>query len=321
MTLGDNMENHTHVELFYTFLNEVSESVQKTLQCSYLDALVEALNFLLDDAFIQDVEAEVIASSKAKKALISEVSFAKESVRKAYQLAVLKGLKTSQITNAQMTPDTIGIFMKYLIDKLYGKNFPETIFDPLVGTGNLLATLANHSSKAFRAVGVDDDAIMCSLSRNIFDALEIKNQIFHQDTVTFQAEPYELIVTDFPPDKIDDKFGYFPYPVIMHHLDHLKDGHYFIALIENRFFEQTQSALFRKKLAEKAHLYGLIKLDESLFKNHPQSILIMKKKIDKTETIDDFLLVDLPSFSDRDAFHKALSKMDQWFAKKEVDVQ
>ena len=318
---GDIMENQNDVELFYNFLNDLSEQFTKIYKLSYLEGVNEALNYLLDDTIQTEVTPEDLSMFSKEKAKVSEVTFDKESIRKAYQLAMLQGFKYDQITNAQMTPDSIGIFIAYLIKKLYGKHFPQVLLDPLIGTGNLLATVANHSETPFEVIGIDDDPLMCALSRNIYDALSMKNQVFCQDTISYQSQPVDMIVTDFPPDKVDDKFGYFPYPVIMHHLEHLKAGHYFLALIENRFFEQKQSALFREKLAEKAHLFGLIKLDEGLFKNHPQSILIMKKKIDQKETIDDFLLVDLPSFTDRDAFHKALVKMDQWFAKKEVDVQ
>jgi site-specific DNA-methyltransferase (adenine-specific) len=68
-------------------------------------------------------------------------------------------------------------------------------------------------------------------------------------------------------------------------------------------------------------MFGLIKLDESLFKNHPKSILILKKKGEEDEILDHFLLVDLPPFSDQTAFNQALGKMESWFKKKEVDVQ
>ncbi len=43
-----------------------------------------------------------------------------------------------------MTPDTIGILMAYLLEKVSNFSAPFSIFDLSVGTGNLLTTVMNH---------------------------------------------------------------------------------------------------------------------------------------------------------------------------------
>ena len=40
-----------------------------------------------------------------------------EQIRKALQLAILKGMKESSQPNHQMTPDAIGMFISYLVGK------------------------------------------------------------------------------------------------------------------------------------------------------------------------------------------------------------
>ncbi|MFH5881679.1 class I SAM-dependent methyltransferase [Liberiplasma polymorphum] len=315
------MSKTSDIEIFYDYIDAIAMKLYAVDKSLYLEGIKEALNFLLDNTTTKELSDDIIAYFQEEKAKIVEISFSNENIRKAIQLALLKGFKHARITNAQMTPDTIGIFLSYLVKKLYKSQTINLIFDPLIGTSNLVATLYNHYESPFEVHGIDDDPLMCDLARNILDSLHIDHQVFLQDTLTYLAGKYDLIVTDFPPHKKDDKDIYLPYHTIIHHLEHLKEEHYLIAIIENDFFEQKQQALFKELLDKKAHLYGLIKLDEGLFKTHPKSILILKKKTKESEKLNDFLIVDLPSFSDLEAFNKAINKMDQWFKKKEVDVQ
>lgn len=315
------MGKQATTETFFDYLDEVAMALYDQDKSLYLEGIKYALEYLLDDETKKDLSESTRTRLQQAKQDIIEVSFDRETIRKAIQLALLRGFKHARITNAQMTPDTIGIFISYLIKKLYPQNPPKLVLDPLIGTGNLIATLANHYKSSFTAHGIDDDPLMCDLARNICDSLDIDQQIFLQNTLSYQAGLYDLIITDFPPKKIGDKLEYLPYLTIIHHLDHLKEGYFFIAIIENDFFDQKQNGVFKKLLKEKAHMFGLIKLDESLFKNHPKSILILKKKGEEDDEINNFLLVDLPPFSDQTAFNQALGKMESWFKKKEVDVQ
>jgi site-specific DNA-methyltransferase (adenine-specific) len=315
------MEKQANTETFFDYLDAVAMALYDQDKTLYLEGVKYALEYLLDDEIKKELSDSTDTQIKQSKQDVLELSFDPETIRKAIQLALLRGFKHARITNAQMTPDTIGIFISYLIKKLYPENAPKLVLEPLIGTGNLIATLSNHYKSPFTVHGIDDDPLMCDLARNVCDSLDIDQQIFLQNTLTYQAGLYDLIVTDFPPKKIGDKLEYLPYLTIIHHLDHLKEGHFFIAVIENDFFDQKQNGVFKKLLNEKAHMFGLIKLDESLFKNHPKSILILKKKGEEDETLDNFLLVDLPPFSDQTAFNQALGKMESWFKKKEVDVQ
>jgi site-specific DNA-methyltransferase (adenine-specific) len=315
------MRKQATTETFFDYLDAVAMALYDQDKTLYLEGVKYALEYLLDDETNKELSESTHTQLKQAKAEVTTVEFDSETIRKAIQLALLRGFKHARITNAQMTPDTIGIFISYLIKKLYPQNAPKRVLDPLIGTGNLIATISNHYKKPFTVHGIDDDPLMCDLARNMCDSLDIDQQIFLQNTLTFQAGEYDLIVTDFPPKKIGDKLEYLPYLTVIHHLDHLKEGHFFIAVIENDFFDQKQNDVFKKLLKEKAHMFGLIKLDESLFKNHPKSILILKKKGEEDDILNNFLLADLPPFSDQTAFNQALGKMELWFKKKEVDVQ
>ncbi len=311
------MAEEAAVETFFDYLDQVATKLYKSRKVPYLKGVSEALQYLLDDKTSMQLDNDTETGLQEYKLTVTEQPFDKETVRRAIQLALLKGFKHENITNSMVTPDSIGMFMAYLAKKLHPETPARSILDPLAGTGNLLATFHNHYNEESVLIGIDSDALLCRLARNMLDALEAESQIFHQDTLTYKGVPADMIVCDFPVETVDRRHAYFPYQVVLHHLQHLRPGGYFLSLVENDFFDQHEKERFKDTLLEEAHLVGLVKLDEGLFENHPQSILIMQKKIDENDKHpEDFLLVDLPPFRDEQAFPQALQKIEQWFENK-----
>jgi len=312
------MLNKLNVELFYDYFDEIANLLYNSYQKSYLEGMNEAFNFLLDDEFEGEYSLEDQALFREIKSRISEISFDREEIRKSVQLGILKGYKHAQIPNSMITPDTIGLFMGYLVEKLYQNQTLNSIFDPLIGSGNLVYTIMNHLHKSCKVYGVDNDLLKCKLARNTGDLLDIDNEIFYQDTLTYYDQGFDLIVTDMPL-KTDD-VNYFPYMVLNHHAESLIEGGFMLALIDNDFFEQKDNEVFKQEINSKCHIFGLIKLSETLFKQNPKSILILQKKGNKIEMPKKFLLVDLPSFNDIEDFNNTINTINQWFEEKRGDI-
>lgn len=277
-----------------------------------IDALNRVFQYLLEDEITLESIHDQKKVKAAKKEII-DINFDVKSMRKAFQLFILQAFKDDPIISPEMTPDAIGYFIHYLILKLF-KKMPDIIFDPLMGTGNLMATIA-ESHEELMVVGVDINDRILELSRNYLDALDIHHQLFHQDTFSFQDRVFPLIITDFPVHRKDNKGPYLPYYVILHHLKNLEADGYMIVLIENDFFSVAPVENFKELLQKEAHLFGLLKLDDSLFKNHPKSILILKKKHAPEEQIERFLVADIPSFTDQEAMSDTLLRLNTWFEK------
>jgi site-specific DNA-methyltransferase (adenine-specific) len=306
----------TNIERFYDYYNNVATLLYETYKKPYIEGMNEAFNLLLDDTLKGEYEETDISTLLSYKKEIVDVSFEREEVRKAVQLGMLKGYKHTFASNALITPDTIGIFFAYLIQKLYKKNI-ESIFDPMVGSGNLLFTVANHLEGSPTLYGVDNDVIKCELARNLGDLLDHHHEIYYQDTVTFFHPPFDVVMTDVP---LCEGVPYTPYQYINHHIIHVKEGGFFLALIENDFFEQEQSDIFRTEIMKEAHIYGLIKLSETMFKSNPKSILLLRRKGPNIKPIKDFLLVDLPSFTDSEALQKTVQQIDTWIVTREDEI-
>ena len=237
------MINKLNIEKFYDYFDEVANLLYSNYKLSYLEGMNEAFNFLLDDKFEGEYSFDDITSMYVLKFEITDISFEREEIRKSVQLGLLKGYKHVFTSNAYLTPDTIGIFIGYLVEKLYRGIKLDSILDPLIGSGNLVFTVLNHLKKKAKVYGLDNNILKCKLSRNIADLLEFENEVFFQDTLTYYDQGFDLIVTDLPVS--DDDSEYFPYKVINHHLDSLGEGKYFFAIIENDFFERKGNEIFQ----------------------------------------------------------------------------
>lgn len=309
------MINKQNIEKMFDYLDAVAILLYETDKTDYLTGLNEASNYLLDGEFGSEYDEAILVQVQTYKEKITDVSFQNEEVRKAMQLCLLRGYKHANLTNALMTPDTIGLFISYLVKKLYANKEITTILDPLIGTGNLIYTVLNNIEHDVKAFGIDNDILKCKLSRNLGDMMDVENEVFFQDTLTYFDYGFDLIVTNT--DNEPQEEGYFPYKVINHHMDALSDGGYFISIIDNDFFEQEKNQVFKEEISKKGQIFGLIKLSETLFKSNPKSILIIKKKGKQIVKQNDFLLVDLPSFTELERFNETMKQIEAWFLKRE----
>lgn len=313
------MVDKMNIEMFYDYFDGVANLLYHSYQKSYIEGMNEAFNYLLDDNFEGEYEIEDISLMKDMKEKIIGINFEPEEVRKSVQLGLLKGYKHSFSSNALMTPDTIGIFIGYLVKKLYPKMDIMSVLDPLIGTGNLVYSTLNHIELNAKVFGVDNDLLKCNIARNLGDLMDYENEMFYQETLSYYDSGFDLILTDMPTENAED--DYLPFKVINHHLDNLKDGGYMISVIENDFFEKKGSDIFKEEIDKKGYITGLIRLSESLFKTSPKSILIIRKKGDNVSPHKDFLLVDLPSFNDIEHFNKTIIQIDNWFKIREESIK
>ena len=93
----------------------------------------------------------------------------RETKRRLLQLGMLKVTQKDAIqATHQMTPDSIGMLMASLIERVTKIDHPYRILDPVVGTANLLTTVMNHlqsvTDQLIEGYGVDNDESMLSVA-------------------------------------------------------------------------------------------------------------------------------------------------------------
>ena len=130
----------------FRILDESSKVLKEKLEIPYLEALIHSAENLIEGGKVyneDDVLAEAIVQQLMD--LYKEVdleAFEPETIRKAMQLAMLRGMKEDYVQpNHQMTPDSIGSLIAYLIEIIAEPKDKVQLTDLAVGTGNLLLTI------------------------------------------------------------------------------------------------------------------------------------------------------------------------------------
>lgn len=319
------------VEELFTVLDETTSLIQRELSCSYLEALAESGENLFHQKVLQEELSETTEKRLKKKYdEISLSQYGKEEIRKAFQLACLKGMKENVQPNHQMTPDSIGLFFSYLVKKFMSNHMSVSILDPAVGTGNLLLTVMNHlNDRQTTGIGIDIDDLLIKLAYINANLQEQPIQFFNQDSLEpIFTEKTDVVICDLP-------VGYYPNDVrandyilkadkghsYAHHLfieqscRYTKEGGYLFFLIPNGLFESEQAPKLHSFIKDHLYIQALIQLPKTMFKSEKsaKSIFILQKKKEGIKPPKQVLLASLPSLSNKKAMEDMFLKINHWF--------
>jgi len=319
------------VEKLFTIFSETADILAEELSCTYLEALAETGENMFHGDILQDELSEL--SIKRIKKIYNELKLAdysREEIRKAFQLAILKGMQQNIQPNHQMTPDSIGMFIGYLVSKFIDQT-SYRLLDPAVGTGNLLSAVLNHQTdKNVQSLGSEIDEVLLKLAYVNANLQMHEVEFFNQDSLEpLFIDPVDAVICDLP-------IGYYPndlrasdYEIhaesghtYAHHLfieqsaKHTKQGGYLFFLIPNGLFESEQAKHLHEFIKNHLYIQGVIQLPLSMFKNKQaaKSILILQKQSDQVKPPKQALLVDLPKLSDGQAMSRILKQIDGWVA-------
>ncbi|SNZ18066.1 site-specific DNA-methyltransferase (adenine-specific) [Terribacillus aidingensis] len=318
-----------NVEKVYQALDQMAESLESHENIAYLDALGAAMEYIIDRE-TELTEKPIVKQQLDKHAAIfDKQGYKKEEVRKGIQLAILKGMKGATQQQHMLTPDTVAMLIGYLTNKLVGKNDNFRLFDPAVGTGNLLTAVLNQVEKDVQAYGSDVDPTLIQLAVMSANMQERQIEFFHQDSLRpFLLEPVDLVVSDLPvgyyPDdvqaaqydlKAEEGHSYSHHLFIEQSLHYTKEGGYLLFVVPNFLFESDQARSLHAFLQQQAHIVGLLQFPDSMFKSESQakSVLILQKKGTLTTAPKQALLVQLPSFKNPNAMSNVLKQINDWF--------
>ncbi|MGM7720845.1 class I SAM-dependent methyltransferase [uncultured Metabacillus sp.] len=325
------MKTVSKIENLFAVINETAELIAKECQMTYIEAVSETGDNLFQGSILQEGLSEITQKSLKRKYEAIQISaLNKEEIRKAYQLAILKGLKEAAHPNHQMTPDTIGIFLGYLVSKFVSNQKNISILDPAVGTGNLLTTIINYlSNKQVDSYGVEVDDLLIKLAYISANLQEHPVQFFNQDSLErLLIDPVDIVVCDLPvgyyPNDVealryelraDEGHSYSHHLFIEQSINHVKEDGYLFFIVPNSLFDTKEAPKLNQYLRKTAIIQGFIQLPLSLFKDekHGKSILIVQKKGETSKPPKQAMLVELPKFSNKEAMNSIMKQIDQWF--------
>ncbi len=318
------------VETLFQVLDETSQILQKEMDITYLEALAETGENIFQDQIGQKDVSDVARKRLAKYyAEINRLSYTSEDIRKAFQLACLKGMRKTTQPNHQLTPDSIGIFVSYLIQKFFRttqRNF--SILDPAVGTGNLLTTILNQlNCPDIRSYGVEIDDLLIRLAYVNANLQNHPLELYRQDSLRpLFVEPVDCVVCDLPVGyypgdasefelKADEGHSYAHHLFIEQSTRYTKDGGYLFFLVPNTLFTSPEAEKLREFVKSHHHIQAFISLPESMFKNKEiaKSLFVLQKQGAGVKPPKEILMAILPSMTDMRAMENMLERIDQWF--------
>ena len=315
------MNETPNLELFYDVLDESISKLYEIKKQTFFKLLIETgRNIVNQDVLNKEATPEQKNELMEIYHRLDDVDFNVEEIRKGFQLMVLRAYNEANLKPGDITPDTLGIFISYLINKLKGKVDKLKILDPVVGSGNLLYSVANHLDCNLHLFGIENVRDLCDIASIQGDLLNYEIEIFCQDTLNNPFSDIDIVVADIPgyDVKAFEKDFYFPYLCVLQHMASLKEDGYFIGILPNDFFEHDEDGFFKQNIVNYGSVLGVLELPINMFKANPKSIVIFTRQPLESKKC---LLVDLPSFSDPASLNKALIQIEDWFLlnKKEVN--
>ncbi|MGL4522999.1 MAG: class I SAM-dependent methyltransferase [Bacilli bacterium] len=322
------------VEAYFSHVNDAIIVLHKDLGCSYVEGVASILQTLLEGNVHEDASEE---TAKRVRTALENVDMDKLTVierRHLLQIILLKGMRQGVQSNHQMTPDSIGLLVRYCIEKYFVNKKDCTLFDPVVGTGNLVNTLLEKQDSPFTNVfATEYDETLMQIAYYSAELLEMTMNLYRGDVLKNDAIPQvDCVVADVP-------VGYYPnndiaqhynlcrgtenmsysHELIMEHsIAHTKEGGYLFFIVPQQVFLGDDYSKLRSYLYEQCVVEGFIGLPTSMFSNaqHAKGILILRKKGDGVVPPKEPMLVDFPSFQKMKAVENVMQQMNEWFARR-----
>nr|WP_244244575.1 class I SAM-dependent methyltransferase [Marinilactibacillus kalidii] len=312
--------------------------LKEELQVSYMEALIETGENLLDNKTVRILDGKPSKYTQDELEALYEnldlSEIASNELRQAIQLSILRGMREDFVqANHQMTPDSIGSLMAYLVEVIAPpKNeIPYHLLDLSIGTGNLMFTLyhfLNRDKRELQLSGIDNDDLLLSLAATSAALQDVTISLTHQDALSnLLVNPADSIVSDlpvgyYPLDEQAEKFetSFSSGHSFSHHLlieqgmNYLKDGGFGFYLVPSNVFESEEAKGLLSYIQKVGHFQGMLTLPKELFKTEQsrKSILIVQKSGEGTKQAKEVLLATAPDFKNLAAMQDLITEITQW---------
>lgn len=302
------------IEELFKLIDESAKDLQKENGHSF----IENLGLALEDIYLNNRDT-------LERSTVVER-------RKAFQFAYLSMLKEEMIQpNHQMTPDSIGYLVAYVIRLFLEDKKEIKMLDLTSGTGHLSATVHEQNPEInFDHVLVEVDPVLSRLSVHLANFLEVPMDVFPQDAIMPLPEAdFDIVVGDFPIGyyPVDErshqmKLGFKEGHSYSHHLlieqavKHLKPGGLAFLIVPSQLFEGDNVEQLQKFIATETVMQAFLNFPNSLFKseNLRKSLLVLENKdVNKSKPVE-VLLANIPDFKDDRKMKAFLDDLQNWYS-------
>ncbi|OFQ10424.1 adenine methyltransferase [Staphylococcus sp. HMSC072E01] len=293
-----------------------------------LDDKAKSLNEENGQSFIENLGLAMEDVYRNQRTLLEQATL--QDRRKAFQFAYLSLLQEENIqANHQITPDSIGLILGFLVQKFTENNKELQIVDIASGAGHLSATV-NEVLKDSEVMHhlIEVDPVLSRVSVHLANFLEIPFDVYPQDAIMpLPLEEADVVIGDFP-------IGYYPldgrskemklgfeeghsyshFLLIEQAVHALKQSGYAFLVVPSNIFEDEHVKQLQNFITTETEMQAFLNLPKTLFKNENarKSILILqKKKANETKPVE-VLLANIPDFKNPNQFHGFINKLNEW---------
>ena len=294
--------NFENIEAAYELILENIQLIENDLKTHIYDALIEQNSFYLG---AKGASEQVTANNDR----LRQLHLSKEEWRRAFQFIFIKASQTEKLqANHQFTPDAIGFIILYLVENLT-KSDKLDVLEIGSGTGYLVQTLLNNSSKELDYLGIEVDDLLIDLSASIAEIMGSNAQFLQEDAVRPHIlKESDVIISDlpigfYPNDDIAKRYQvasaeghtYAHHLLMEQSLKYLKKNGVAIFLAPVSLLTSQQSDLLKSWLKGYADVIAVITLPETIFGNsaNAKSIFILQKQSNVTPETFVYPLSDL----------------------------
>lgn len=317
-------------------IDETVIILAKELNISYFEALIETSENLLDGGEVHVVKGLPTEKVKNKlENLYKEIhlnEFENEEIRRVFQLLLIKGTKEGYLQpNHQMTPDSLGTFIAYLIETITDLDSSFHLADLSVGTGNLLYTVyhfLNDEKRSIQLTGVDNDDLLISLASTSSALQQLEVQLIHDDALqNLLVEPVDIMVSDlpvgyYPIDDHAEKFNtsnktghsFSHHLLIEQGMNYLKESGFGFYLVPSNLFDTEEGSGLLSYIQSVGHFQGFIHLPKTMFQSERsrKSILIIQKQSENSKQAKEVLLANAPDFDQAEEMKQFIGELNLW---------
>lgn len=293
-----------------------------------LDEKAKVLNEQNGQSFIENLGLAMEDVYSNKRELLEQATL--QDRRKAFQFAYLSLMQEETIqANHQITPDSIGLILGFLVQKFTENNEELHVVDIASGAGHLSASV-NEVLKDTTIMHhlIEVDPVLSRVSVHLANFLEIPFDVYPQDAIMpLPLEEADIVIGDLP-------IGYYPldershemqlgfkegnsyshYLLIEQAITALKQSGFAFLVVLSNIFENDNVKQLENFIATETEMQAFLNLPKTLFKNENarKSILILqKKKSNETKPVE-VLLANIPDFKNPNQFQGFIGELNTW---------
>ena len=280
-------------------LQAAQNKLVETLDMAAIEALVIVFELMLG----QDDDEWATLSATDQANILADIQAADfdgmtpELKRQVLQLLLVATMREDGLqANYQVTPDAIGMWVGFVVEQFVTAGEPVKVTDLTVGSGNLLATVAQvlgQQKNEMTASGVENDDTMLTIASGMAALLGLDWQLTLADAVADQpAVNQDVVIADLPvgyyPSAVptnfttqaDDGLTYVHHLLIEQAIKALRPGGLAALIVPANLFESEQAANILKYLqGSDVFFQALLQFPEKLFTNEKaaKAILVLQR--------------------------------------------